>query len=169
MNDIVIDAGPIIHLSQLKLFNLLEPFLPLHTSTEVWKEITSFDLPGKKEVEQFKKIQVHRILKEEKRAIEHKVKSFRLQSPDISLLTLCHKLDVRKILTDDLELRKAAEALGLETYGSLGVILRAYKQNRLSISETKEVLNNLFNISSLYLSPKLLNSVLAELSKGKKI
>jgi hypothetical protein len=59
MNDIVIDAGPIIHLSQLKLFNLLEPFLPLHTSTEVWKEITSFDLPGKKEVEKFKKIQVH--------------------------------------------------------------------------------------------------------------
>ena len=107
-------------------------------------------------------------MKEEKRALEHKVKSFRLQSPDISLLTLCHKLDVRKILTDDLELRKAAEALGLETYGSLGVILRAYKQNRLSISETKEVLNNLFNISSLYLSPKLLNSVLAELSKGKK-
>ncbi len=168
MNDIIIDAGPIIHLSQLKLFNLLELFLPLHTSTEVWEEITSFDLSGKKEVEQFKKIQVHRISEEEKRTIKHKVKNFRLQSPDLSLLALCYKLDVKRILTDDLELRKAAEALDLETYGSLGVILRAYKQNRLSLFKTKEALNNLFNFSSLYLSHKLLNRVMAELSKGKK-
>ncbi|GFP18701.1 hypothetical protein HKBW3S03_00206 [Candidatus Hakubella thermalkaliphila] len=67
----------------------------------------------------------------------------------------------------DLELRKASEALGLETYGSLGVILRAYKRGRLSLSETKEALTNLFSISSLYLSVKLLNQVLAELSKEK--
>lgn len=168
MSEFVINAGPIIHLSQLKLFHLFELFRNLHTSTEVWKEITRFDLPGKKEVEKSENIQVHRITEKEKRVIEHKVKSFQLQSPDLSLLVLCYKLDARKILTDDLELRKAAEALGLETYGSLGVILRAHKQNRLSLSETKEALNNLFNISSLYLSPKLLNRVMAELSKGKK-
>lgn len=67
MNDFVIDAGPIIHLSQLKLFNLLELLLTLHISTDVWKEITRFDLPGKKELEEFKEIQVHRILEREKK------------------------------------------------------------------------------------------------------
>ncbi len=168
MNDVVIDAGPIIHLSQLKLFNLLELFPLLHTSTEVWNEITRFDLPGKKEVEKAENIKVHRVSEKEKSAIRHKVKKFRLQSPDFSLLALCLKLAGQKILTDDLELRKASEILALETHGSLGIILRAYKNNRLSLSETKESLNNLFNISSLYLSPKLLNRVLAELSKEKK-
>jgi len=83
-------------------------------------------------------------------------------------LTLSHKLSAFEILTDDLELRKAAESLGLETHGPLGIILRAYKKDRLSLSETKGSLRSFFAISSLYLSPKLVNRVIDELSKEKK-
>lgn len=169
MNEVIIDAGPIIHLSQLKIFHLLEMFPHLHTTTEVWKEITRFDLPGKKEVEGSEKVKVHQITPREKERAALKAKGFRLQTPDLSLLALSHKLSVGEILTDDLELRKAAEVLGLETYGSLGIILRAYKRKRLSLSVTEEALNNLFSISSLYLSPKLIKFFLTELSKAKKL
>ncbi len=78
------------------------------------------------------------------------------------------ELAITKEIQEIKKYRKAAEVLGLKTYGSLGVILRSYRQNRLSLFKTKEALNNLFNLSSLYLSPKLLNRVMAELPKGKK-
>lgn len=108
------------------------------------------------------------MLEKEKKPIKDKVKTFRLQGPDLSLLALSQKLKVQRILTDDLELRKAAEALGLETHGSLGIVLRAYKRKRLSLAETKSALADLFNISSLYVSPKLFHHVLAGLSEEKK-
>lgn len=168
MNEVVVDAGPIIHLSQLKLFQLFDLFPQLHTTAEVWREITRFNLPGKKEVERSKKIRVHRILKKEKKKVTFAIKNFQLQSADYSLLALCNKLVAHEILTDDLELRRAAEVLGLETHGSLGIILRAYKKNSLSFSETKGALKNLFDISTLYLSPKLLDRVLVELSRWEK-
>jgi len=168
MNEVVIDAGPIIHLSQLKLFHLFDLFPQLHTTTEVWREITRFNLPGKEEAERSKKIRIHRILKKEKEKVMLAIKDFRLQSADFSLSALCNKLVAHAFLTDDLELRRAAEVLSLETQGSLGIIIRAYKKKWLSFFETQEALNNLFNISTLYLSSKLLNRVLTERSKGEK-
>lgn len=167
MNEVVIDAGPIIHLSQLKLFHLFDLFPQLHTTPEAWREITRFNLPGKQEAESSRKIKITRISKKEKEKVMVAIRNFRLQSADFSLLALCNKLVAHAILTDDLELRRAAEGLGLETHGSLGIILRAYKKKWLSYRETQEALNNLFNLSTLYLSSKLLNRVLAELFKGK--
>lgn len=99
MNEVIIDAGPIIHLSQLKLFHLLEMFPHLHTTTEVWKEITRFDLPGKKEVEGSEKVKVHQITPREKERAALKAKGFRLQTPDLSLLALSHKLSVGACIT----------------------------------------------------------------------
>jgi predicted nucleic acid-binding protein len=165
MTDVVLDAGPVIHLSQLKLFPLLALFPSLHTSADIWREITRFDLPGKREIEGSKNIRVHKVPEREKRKVKRQVKGYRIQGPDISLLALCRIVNAELLLTDDLELRKAAEALGQESSGSLGVILRAYKKGLLSFQETRQSLGDLFDISTLYLSSKLLDRVLEELSR----
>ncbi|MBM4024119.1 MAG: hypothetical protein FJ280_01770 [Planctomycetes bacterium] len=168
MSEVVLDAGPVIHLSQLKLFRLLALFPSLHTPLEVRKEITRFDLPGKREFERSEGIHVHRVSGSERRAVEAELKAFRLQKPDISVLALCRKIQAGLLLTDDLELRRAAEVIGLESCGTLGILLRTSKRGWLSLDETRQALRDLFNLSSLYLSAKLLDQVLEALSRQDK-
>jgi len=168
MTEVVLDAGPVIHLSQLKLFRLLALFPSLNTPLDVRKEITRFDLPGKREIERSEDIHMHRVSEKERRAAEVEVKAFRLQKPDLAVLALCRKVHAKLLLTDDLELRRAAESIGMESCGTLGIILRAYKRGCLSLEDTRRALHDLFNLSSLYLSAKLLDRVLEELPRQER-
>lgn len=63
---------------------------------------------------------------------------------------------------DDLEGRRCAETLGIRLRGTLGLVLRARRQN--VITEARPVLESL-RAAGMYLSPRLLDAALQEIGE----
>ncbi len=79
-------------------------------------------------------------------------RSSRLSNPDLSVLVLMRRFPNAVVLTDDLELRRVVEASGYEVTGSVGLVVRGYRQGHLSYEEMERAITRLLDDSSLYLS-----------------
>ncbi len=80
-------------------------------------------------------------------------------------MALCQKLGKKVFLTDDLDAREAGSSLGFEVHGSVGVIARAYKNNPIDLNEAKSTLNDLYNVSNLFVARAIIDSVIEEIEK----
>ena len=58
-----------------------------------------------------------------------------LQDGELECICLCQQIGVTTLLTDDLAVRKAAKRLRLTPVGSLGVVVRAYRLGRISLTD----------------------------------
>jgi predicted nucleic acid-binding protein len=65
-------------------------------------------------------------------------------------------------LTDDCAARLAAQQVGYQVRGTIGILLRSIRRGQRTASEVVTVLENLPSRSSLYLRPSLLKEVIAE-------
>lgn len=69
------------------------------------------------------------------------------------MLALAYSDNFQKpVLTDDLALRRRLEAAGAIVTGSVGILVRAYKTNRLTRAQLEHALDALFSNSTLHLS-----------------
>lgn len=64
------------------------------------------------------------------------------------------------VLADDLKLRKAIESLGRGVIGSVGILIRGYREKMLTNEELRKSVYMLFNDSNLYLSSAFRKKVL---------
>mgnify|MGYP001582422308 CR=1 FL=1 len=55
---------------------------------------------------------------------------FKLHRADASVIVLAERLKPSAVLTDDLNLRKALESLGITAVGSVGILIRCFKLGR---------------------------------------
>lgn len=79
-------------------------------------------------------------------------------------LALARHVHADWFLTDDAAARLLASQLGLETHGSLGVVLWAAATGRIDRSEGQRALNDLAN-TSLWISKRVLNEATAALDE----
>lgn len=77
---------------------------------------------------------------------------FKLHRADVSVIFIAEQLKPSAVLTDDLNLRKALEFLGMTAVGSVGILIRCFKLGRFGKAELKAMLDKLFTGSTLYLS-----------------
>jgi predicted nucleic acid-binding protein len=61
------------------------------------------------------------------------------------------------LLTDDLAVRKAAQALGVTPVGPLGIIARAHRMGRISMDAAERYLRGLYAVSSLFVTPAIVD------------
>ena len=59
--------------------------------------------------------------------------------------------------------RDAAKRLDMVPVGSLGIVVKGYKKNRLSLSQAAQYLEDLYNISSLFITHALVDLALDQL------
>jgi predicted nucleic acid-binding protein len=85
-------------------------------------------------------------------ATRRSLQRFKLHEPDLSVAALAASTRPDLVLTDDLELRKALEARGHLVVGSVGILVRAFKEARLSRAGLEAALDALLDGSGLYLS-----------------
>ena len=90
---------------------------------------------------------------------------FVLDEGEIHALALCRKLGKNIFLTDDLDAREAGVSLGFEVHGSVGVIARAYRRGPVDLVEAKAALNDLYNVSDLFVARAIIESVIEEIEK----
>jgi predicted nucleic acid-binding protein len=155
----VADTGPLIHLAEIDCLPLLAIFPQLHIPSEVWREA---ERPAtiRSEVT----FATHHVL------LSAEVAEFttdngldKLQLAERECLLLCSKLDVSLLLTDDLAVRKAAQALGLTPVGSLGIIARAHRMGRISMDAAERHLRGLHTASSLFVTPTVVDLAIERL------
>ncbi len=159
---VIADAGPIIHLDELNSLELVSDFDKVIVPETVWHEV-----------------QHHRpqaLLHTKVNLIRHRAEYF---SPQVNALTpfytlhageqealhLCCEFKNSLLLTDDTAARLAAKNLGVIAHGTLGILVRAIRQQSRSKSEILELLRAIPTQTSLYIRASFLAEVISDIEK----
>ncbi|KXA94171.1 hypothetical protein AKJ37_07870 [candidate division MSBL1 archaeon SCGC-AAA259I09] len=149
----VSDTGPLIHLSQIEKLELLKIVDRLLIPLEVKDE---FRKGGSlKKLRELDIIEVKEVKGTHADSAGAMSRKFGLDLGEAGAIVLAKKKGISLIFTDDLDARRAAMMRGLEPHGSIGILLRAYRDGIISEEETITAIRQLHSDSSLYLTSDL--------------
>ena len=156
----VADAGPLIHLYEVGHTDLLSLFDVLYIPDAVWAESV-----GKSRISPLSlaNVQRHTITGID---IEHFVQTHslsNLHAGEWESLFLCRQLVVPLLLTDDLAVRDATKRLQIRPVGSLGIVVRGYREGHLTRSEAEQTLVALYEESSLFVTQAIVEIAIEQL------
>ena len=153
----VIDTGPIIHLIEIKGLEVLEIFDHIIIPETVIDEL---EIKGKFNEKMLPKRISTKIITLDKKIIAHSKKigaKYKLSGVDSTVLSTAISKKLKLIITDDLELREISQEFGLTPIGSIGIILRAYRENIIDKRTAMGLLDKLYKQSSLFITKELIN------------
>ena len=162
MDKAVSNTGPPIHLAEIGEFELLKIYSRIYIPEKVHEEVRIEGMAGEREVRSAGNIEVLRVSKEEIEKLSNKI-DLKLDEGELEALTLCDRLKVRTFLTDDLDARDAGKQLGFEVHGSVGVIVRAYREGLIDLKRAKRALGDLYSISKLFVTKAIIEEAIKEL------
>lgn len=161
---VIADAGPLIHLDELDVVNLLSDFgevlVPESVLGEVMKHRPKLEMASWLYVPQVRK------------TINPKIRAIMTLYPihvgERDALNLAMSKDNVLFLTDDTAARLAAQSLNIEARGTIGIILRAIRQNLLTKTVAIQILESIPNKSTLHISRTLLFEVIQSVRDYKQ-
>lgn len=164
--NVVADAGPLIHLTEIAGLQFLTLFETVVITEHVWREtiahspifsatIAEFDNVERTTVAQADFLQFVRT-----HQLEH------LHQGESECFYVCRQRGIAVILTDDLAARDAAKRLQLTPVGSLGVIVNAYRNRMISLTDAERLISALYEVSSLFVTKTIVEMVLEQLRRG---
>lgn len=156
----VVNASPLILLGKIQKTDLLAELGGLVMVPEaVVEEVTAKD-DGRF---------ILKLLEEDQRFLIHKnvevpnyLLAWDLGVGETQVIALGLQIEATRVVLDDLEARKCAKAFDLNVIGTLGLVARA--KHLGVINQVKPVIEHLAS-SGMYISPVLMNSILAELGE----
>jgi predicted nucleic acid-binding protein len=126
----VLDAGPVIHLDQLRCLDLLEGFGPLYLPATVEDEVRRhcraadfLSIPDLRRVSDPDLVPA---------SLMTLVRSLDLHAGESAAIALLARLNGQLFLCDDAAARLAAESLGYEVHGTIGLLIRAVRRGKRS-------------------------------------
>lgn len=158
----VTDTGPLIHCAELECSAILTELIArLLTTPQVLDEL----LPAQRVL--YKKIQLVSLKGEDRDRAVFLAAEHNLQLAETTALILAKREAIQLFLTDDLDARLTAKALGLEPHGTLGILLRAYREGILRKDEVLQLLENLKQ-TSLFITTELIRYAMREVQRYKR-
>lgn len=155
---VVSDAGPLIHLDELDSLDLLNAYGPILITPAVWREVhrhrpTALSrLPPSAKQREPQGISDDRLV-----AI---LEAFSLAPADREALAMAQETPGALFLTDDAAVRLVAEQLGIEARGTVGILIRAIRQESRTRAAVLDTLQTLPVRSSLHIRPALLQEII---------
>ena len=149
MKIVVCDTGPILHLREVGLSDLLSKLGKVFIPKMVDIELADIDEFWKNQRPSW--ISIETLSKVESSQAEVLHDSGLLNAGESEAIILAQRLKVDWLLTDDTAARVFANAIGLEVHGSLGVVLWAAAVRCLQHGEAKSTISKLAR-SSLWIS-----------------
>ncbi|MBM4054368.1 MAG: hypothetical protein FJ264_06815 [Planctomycetes bacterium] len=158
---VVSDAGPLIHLSEIGGIALLQLFGIIHVPHTVLFEISKHRKNISKEIT----IADHNLPELQIIEFTRKAGLEKLHSGERECLYLCRQINQSILLTDDLAVRAVAKSLQITPVGSLGIVIKVYKDSRISLAEAEQYKSDLCDISSLFVTRTIVELVIEQLHK----
>ncbi|NOZ61243.1 MAG: hypothetical protein GXO74_06140 [Calditrichaeota bacterium] len=165
---VVSDTGPLLHLSEIGCAQLLLQFKKIYTPESVCDEYEKHKRTSDADVLNFKNVK-HISVKESK--LKDFIRQYNLGElhlGETECLYLCQNLSVDVILTDDLAVRDIASNMGITPVGSLGVIIKSYREKTISLPQAEKLIFDLYETSSLFVTRTIVELVIEELKKYEK-
>lgn len=152
-SEAVCDAGPLIHLGEIGLTDALHVFRRVIVPTQVADEIRMQPRgPGTSLLRQ-RHVHLTRPSREEQAAADALVMR-RLNDAD-RLALIMAKAREAPLLTDDLDLRDAAQSLDVSAIGTIGLVIRAATTKFVERNEAVFALDRLLDYSSMFITKGL--------------
>ena len=152
MTDVIADTGPILHLNEINKLFVLDIFEQLKLPELVIDELKAYSL-NTNQINLKANIVICSVEHEQSLNITQELGQPTIHLADAAVFILAQNTNFSlPVLTDDLALRRQLEARGTSVIGSVGIIIRAYRQQLINQTELKETIDLLFNESSLHLS-----------------
>ncbi len=156
----VCDTGPIMHLSEIELSRALDIFSRIIIPAEVLNELRRNKIPaGRAEV-----VKLNSQGKDNSYLFANE---YFLDLGEAQAIALCVQEKADYFLTDDLEAREVAKRFKLEVHGTIGIILRAFREKILTKKEAVEKIRELQTKSSLFITSNLIEKILLEIENFK--
>jgi predicted nucleic acid-binding protein len=160
---VIADAGPLIHLDELNNLNLLADFDNVIIPETVWNEVEHHRLQALCHAEfEFSRQAANQFSPQ----VDALIPLYSLHAGEQEALHLCFKHKNSVLLTDDTAARLAAKSLGVIAHGTLGVLVRAIRQQTRSKSEIVELLRAIPTQTTLHIRASLLAEVISEVEKS---
>ena len=160
----VSNSGPIIHLSEVNCFDALQ-IADVVIPSAVYHEVTRYDKPGSKEL-QNSHIPVIRLNEEEKIFAKRLCGAYGIDAGEAEAIALCLSGKYQLFFTDDSDARDVGEIYDIEVHGTAGIVARARQSGLLSYEETRQIMHDLYEKSSLYLTERVYRIVMEMIEKG---
>jgi len=161
----VADAGPLIHLDEIRALTLLCLFEALHIPDAVWEETVGKGRVTPENLKRLRNISRHSLDRESVRSFIRERRLYHLQAGEIECLYLCLEKGIPVLLTDDLAVRDAAKRMGVTPVGSLGVVVKAYRSGLISLEEAGQKIKELYEVSSLFVTRAIVEIAIEQLYK----
>ncbi len=151
IREAVFDAGPFLHAYEIGRMSLLDLLNSILTTEEVFMECQHIQ-PILKSIQQLQK---KNLSFQSKDFAKYLVEYYKIQLGEATGLALCKQEKIKLFFTDDLEARDISKILGFEPHGTLGLILRNFREKMITKKEAKLAVEELYTKSSLFLTRDL--------------
>jgi predicted nucleic acid-binding protein len=159
----VVDAGPLIHLNEIGALALLRLFTDVYIPGAVWQEATVSGQVLPADLEALPNLHRCDLSSESVVRFSHAYALTHLHTGERESLYVCINDNVDLIVTDDLAVRKAAKLLDITPIGSLGIIVKAFKLQMITLSQAERYILNLQDVSSLFVTRAIVELALESL------
>jgi len=92
--------------------------------------------------------------------------AYGIDAGEAEAIALCLSGKYQLFFTDDSDARDVGELYDIEVHGTAGIVARAHSSRLLSYEETRQVMHDLHEKSSLYLTERVYRIVMAMIEKG---
>lgn len=166
MTTAVLDAGPLIHLAEIDSLHLLTIFGALHMPGAVWAETVEQGGIDPTDIEVRGNVRREAVAESALQTFSRRPDVGDLHRGERACLYVCQERNIGTLLTDDLAVRHAARRLGITPVGSLGIVVRAYRLGRLTLSDAELRLEALYDVSSLYVTRAIVELAITQLRQS---
>jgi len=161
-NRAVSDTGPVIHLNEIDLVKVFDIFSEVLIPEEVKKELKN------SKILLFRKIKILKLLPDFKDKVKILTNQENLDLGEAFAIVLAMQEKADYFLTDDLDARTVAIKYNLQVHGTIGIILRAFREKIIDKKTAIEKVNELYSKSSLFITKDLVNEVINAVEEFKK-
>ncbi|MBI5072502.1 hypothetical protein HZA99_01660 [Candidatus Woesearchaeota archaeon] len=163
IGDAVFDTGPFLHLHEVHALSTLEVIQKKSITQEIKNELERYSVP----LHKVKSLSIKQLSLRYKNIAKILVEAYEIDLGEATAIALAQQERISLFFTDDLEAREVAKRFHLNVHGTLGILLRAFREKKISKKEVIIIVKKISNDSTLFLTSDLVNWILKEIEAYK--
>ena len=161
---VVSNTGPLIHLVEIDFVKALDVFQEVYVAQEVINELKR----NKVKEYIFREIRLINLKPKFKDVAEILVNKFSIDLGEAQSIALALQERIDYFLTDDLDARTVANVHSIEAHGTVGIILRAFREKIINKETAINKVNELYISSSLFITKDLVEQIIKAINEFRK-